>query len=376
MERPMNRIAIPLLAFVLAMAGCDEDLITDSGIDQPVAPDQSSNSAVKLKVMTRNMYIGADVDKVIEATDVFKIPVLVEEAWQTMQATDFPSRAEAIAREIEASSPHLVGLQEVYLIRTQAPADLELNAETVAFDFLETLLSELEELGTDYRVVGQVENSDVEMPRLNRQEGMVDVRVTDYDVVLARGDVEIGNVVAGNYQASFPVQSFEIKRGYIVAEATVEEMAFRFVNTHPEPASTAEGYFQDLQVKELLEMLESDPQPTVLVGDLNTPAPMSPIYAYFIEAGYEDVWTSFGDKASEGLTCCHATTLDNTDVSFHERIDLILVNHLEGLVAPSGKLTGFVEIVGEELADRTSTGVWPSDHAGLVAEIVFPRPGR
>jgi endonuclease/exonuclease/phosphatase family metal-dependent hydrolase len=373
MERTMKKLLLPLMAIGL-LVGCDEDPISSGPDDTPTETEGPAVQAVELTVMTRNMYIGADVDKVIEASDPTQIMFLVEEAWQTMLATDYPARAAEIAREIADANPHLVGLQEVYTIRTQSPADFEVNAAEVAFDFLATLNEQLEALGTDYRVVGQVENSDVEMPRFNRTEGLVDVRVTDYDVVLARGDVEVSNVVAANYEASFPVQGlFEIKRGYIMLDATVDSLTFRFVNTHPEPSSTADGYFQDLQVKELIEVLDAESKPTILLGDMNTQAPMSPIYGYFIEHGYQDVWTLLGDRNSDGMTCCHLTTLDNASVDFYERIDLIFVHGVEGLLPEDEGLSGSIEIVGEELGDRTDAGLWPSDHAGLVATLNFVR---
>lgn len=38
-----------------------------------------------------------------------------------------------------------------------------------------------------------------------------------------------------------------------------------------------------------------------------------------------------------------------------------------------GLAATYTNIVGEELADRTPAGLWPSDHAGVVATVV-PEP--
>ena len=61
----------------------------------------------KVKVMTRNLYLGADIFKVLAAAQNpdpslggLGVPIAVAELFQTVQYTNFPERAEAIAREI------------------------------------------------------------------------------------------------------------------------------------------------------------------------------------------------------------------------------------------------------------------------------------
>jgi len=61
-----------------------------------------------------------------------------------------------------------------------------------------------------------------------------------------------------------------------------------------------------------------------------------------------------------------------------QRIDFVLVRRVDN-PSESGKLHGSmkVEVVGEEQADRTPTnGLWPADHAGLVATIKLPADGK
>ena len=62
--------------------------------------------------------------------------------------------------------------------------------------------------------------------------------------------------------------------------------------------------------------------------------------------------------SEEGLTCCQVTQPPRT---FDQRLDLVLYRGLDGV--------GQMDIVGEEPADRTATGLWPSDHAAIVAEL-------
>jgi hypothetical protein len=69
----------------------------------------------------------------------------------------------------------------------------------------------------------------------------------------------------------------------------------------------------------------------------------------------------------EGFTCCQADDLRNASSALHERVDLAF---LKGdTLVPLTAAT-----VGDALADRTASGLWPSDHAGLVARIGMKDP--
>src|SRR5262249_19098814 len=87
-------------------------------------------------VMTRNLYIGFDrtpIGTAIAANNIPQLQLAVKNAVDTLHATNFPERAQALAAEIAAKQPDLVGLQEVALIRSQFPPDFSLtpNATTV-----------------------------------------------------------------------------------------------------------------------------------------------------------------------------------------------------------------------------------------------------
>jgi hypothetical protein len=47
-----------------------------------------------------------------------------------------------------------------------------------------------------------------------------------------------------------------------------------------------------------------------------------------------------------------------------ERIDLILVRNTDG--------SFFTTMVGDKPQDKTPSGLWPSDHAGVFASISHP----
>src|SRR5918992_4551511 len=74
-------------------------------------------------VMTRNLFLGADLAPALNAPT---IPQAIDGAgviWNEFQRTRFPDRARPLAREIKRSKADLVGLQEVALWRRQTPSD-------------------------------------------------------------------------------------------------------------------------------------------------------------------------------------------------------------------------------------------------------------
>ncbi|MGH7492969.1 MAG: endonuclease/exonuclease/phosphatase family protein [bacterium] len=331
-----------------------------------------------ITVMTRNLYVGTNVDAVLGAQSPEEVPVLVAQAYQTLLSTDFRERAQALADEIKQNRPHLIGLQEVSTIRTQSPGDAVIGGTTpavnVLFDYLAILQEALRARGLHYRVAGIIQNADVEVPMVVNPSPLAfdDVRLTDYDVVLARQDVRISNVAQVNYQARLVVPSFgaEIPRGYIAVDARIGSHRIRFVNTHLEPAPIPELLqIQLAQAQELAAALEPERLPVVLVGDLNTQALTGETYQFLATQGYVDVWTQKKNHdGGEGNTCCHDPDLRNTTVHLDQRIDLILAR--SGRDSDDRFLQGaVVRVVGDELRDRTPSGLWPSDHAGVVARF-------
>ena len=323
-----------------------------------------------IKVMTQNVYYGFDVGPILAAGSAEEIPVLAAQAFQQLLSTDFPERAGAIADEIARKRPHLIGLQEVALFRIQSPGDAAVGglvpAETVFLDYLEILLSALVARGLEYRVAAKVQNVDVELPMVTGTDPLTfdDIRMTDYDVILSRVDVQVANAVAVNYQAKLfiPNLGLEVPRGYVAVDATVRGWkTIRFATTHLEDTPFPD--VQLAQAQELAAALATEQRTVVLVGDFNSPAPGGDTYKFLKSQDYVDAWqeSSRRDKG-QGLTWGHAADLRNATVEFTQRLDLVLMKRGTSLLEP-----GFVavEIWGDELDERTPSGLWPSDHAGV-----------
>jgi hypothetical protein len=377
-----------LFGFLLIFAGCEKQT--------PVTPPETltaeeqipANEAEgfakwqfcqgSIRVMTRNVYVGTDLDSIYRVQDPNLIPEAVTWAVQMMLSTNFSERAQAIAKEVVLGQPHLIGLQEISLFRIQSPGDAVFGgtvpAEEIWFDYLDILLNALQEKGLDYRVAGIIENFDVEVPMVAGINPLSfdDVRLTDYDVVLARNDVEVENVVTQNYQAYLPVPQFgvNIMRGYVAMDATVGGKTYRFVSTHLESEGEPIRY---AQAEELVATLQNETKPVILVGDLNTRASGEPTYQYLLSQDFVDIWTrNLVPFNRDGYTAIHDPDLRNTTVKLDHRIDLVLVrtNKWRFNRQVIGPVLAFV--VGDELRDRTPSGLWPSDHAGVIARLQIP----
>jgi len=366
--------------------------------------------AGRLKVMTQNLYVGADLFKIANPDQ--PLPVNAAEIFGDMQVTDFAQRAESIADLVAEHEPHLIGLQEVSLIRTQCPDDIILppndptpNATDVYADYLELLLAALADRGLNYEVVAVVVDSDNELPVANLglldcPFPLFDARLTDRDVTLARSDVGITFSYSDNYTYNLvaPIPGGEISfiRGYNIVDANLNGRAYRFVNTHLEVDSNPVArFFQSVQAVELAQILNNLPyivgdEIVVVVGDLNsdpaagpeticllppdftTPGLCPTPYAIMAGNGYRDTWTLRNGAPDPGYTCCQQDLLMNPVSWLDERIDHVLVRPpLAGPEGPNFLNAVHATVVGARQEDRTVDGLWPSDHAGVVTGMTF-----
>ena len=320
----------------------------------PLTPAAAATTSPQLTVLSRNVYLGADLAPVLSSTSVGELVTRAAQTWQQVLATDFAERADALAREIQSTNPDLVGLQEVALWRTDVPADGPASpAEHVEFDYLAMLLDALAERGLHYDVVAQVTNFDGEVPTVLGH----DVRYTDADVILARQDMETANPMAGNYSVGLPLPALFgggiALRGWTSIDVTLAGETLRFVNTHTE--AWGPDVIRMAQTSELLATALNTTLPVVLVGDLNT-TPGSGPYNLLTSAGFTDAWRS----PRPGATCCQAADVANDESQLDTRIDYVLVRGVRAMAT---------RVIGDTQGSRTGSGLWPSDHAGVVSRI-------
>lgn len=359
----------------------------------------------KIKVMTRNIYLGADIFPVIataeqqaqlppEQQNPIAIPLAVSEVFQTIQATNFPERAQALADEIERRRPHVIGLQEVSQLFT-GPADSLVGgtspASDVVYDYLNILMAALAERGLDYVVASVVDNADLELPMVTGADEtgyptFADVRLHDRDVILVKNsdNVSFSNEYSANFttngSTSIGGTTVEFTRGYNMIDVNVKGADYRFVNTHLEVGGSEPFIsLQAIQMNELTQVVNATtlPEtPVIMVGDFNSSpedqpfdsvfgiGTLYPPYLQAVGSGYNDLWLS-KKKPKDGFTCCFAPDLSDEDAVLYERIDHIFFDPKAREIT---KLKA--KVVGDSNADMTDTsGLNPSDHAGVFGKI-------
>jgi endonuclease/exonuclease/phosphatase family metal-dependent hydrolase len=366
-----------LTAAALTLAACDGD---DEGF--------TYQDDGRLQVMSRNLYLGAALEPVFAVTP--GSPEFIAAALGVLGTVtgpnDFNARVGALADEIAAFRPDLVGIQEGTLWRTQVPGDnlpggAAAPAQLIIYDFLSTLQAELVARGVPYNVVVERDFFDVEVlvSGIPGQPSR-DVRLTDRQAILAIAGLPTSDPRSAIFPdatlAPSPVPDPQgapttIKRGWTAVNATVGGREIAFYNTHLEAFSPLAAAAQAAALRGLVLDPDFAGTPTtvaqVLVGDLNAdpndaiPDPN----AYEVVAGAGDFIDLVEAEAvtSVTATCCLGSatgilTDPGTTEFVNNRIDHIL---WRGTLTPVS-----ADIVGEAAADFAKTGRWPSDHAGVV----------
>ena len=344
--------------------------------------------AQDMTVMTRNVFLGADLSPVINATS---IPQAIDGAgtvWNELQSTRYAERAVPLAREIRESRADLVGLQEVALWRRQTPSDGgappispiagATPATAVEQDFLAILRREL---GNSYRVVAVQEEFDAELPvdadgsdatgtgPLAGFGADFDARLTMRDVILVRrgSRVRLGQTRRGHFRTRYEPNiggvTLTVDRGWVSVEGRLQRSRFRFVNTHLE--AFGDPRIRQAQARELIAGPLDTSKQVVLVGDLNSGV------ARHKQPERRGDDLAFRALARFGLkdngarqSCCYDNIFDPAAV-FDHTVDHVLTR--------PGLRTTRAEVTGDDAARRTPSGLWPSDHSGVVSRLRLSR---
>ena len=338
----------------------------------PGADAKSKN----VKVMTRNLYLGADLLPAIGAPTPGAAREAAGDIYKAVVDTNFPARAKLIAEEIRRTKPHLIGLQEVALWRRgeRGAADgAATPASEVVYDYLDTLRHELARLGLAYRVVSVQREADMEFPVSISGDDVAefDGRLTMHDVILARAGVKTFNNQHANFDARLvvPTQLGEVtvKRGWNsidIRKVGRTRTRFRFLNTH------LEAFVAATRTEQAGELIGSSGAvdtglPVILLGDLNSDPGAAPgdAAAYDLIVGNDDPGDGgFTDRGVEVNTCCFGASItDPPPADFGSRIDHVLSRGRVHELAS--------QLIGADPALRTDTDLWPSDHGGVVARL-------
>ena len=384
-----------------------------------VSACSSSTTPNQITVVSQNLYLGGDILSIGQATSAQEAAFAAFGIWTSVQATNFPARAKVIAAGIAAQNPDVIGLQEVSVWRTGLPVVCAPDgsgfqyvnapvASTVVYDFLDSLQVELAALGLHYDVARVTQATDAEFCAVDPAVGpasAIDVRYTDYDVLLVRDGLATRYADGGIYSArvEFPIPGtgdpgvvVPILRGWTVVEVEKDGQWYRVFETHlevqeiPTPFPIPGYIFQLGQAGELIATQVNprgalDPLPTILLGDMNSQAeqpggsPLRTTYNFltgqipFPDYGYPpyaplvgtqsplaDAW-SVANPGQPGLTWGFEDDLLAGTMS--QRIDLVLT---------WGAGPSSMQTFGADARTNTVPPLHASDHLGVAATIQVP----
>lgn len=377
------------LFFTVAIAACDSP--SDSfGVDEAalsalplaIAAAQADGGNAFFRVVSRNIFLGADTGPLF-TLDFSNIPLVMQEAnafWARVQATDFQARAQALASEIEMTDPHVIGLQEVARFGI-----LDGSFQPIGgLDFLTVFQQALADRGLHYDLVVVQENTQGALPMsvaIVEGNPVPDQWLSFMlrEATFVRSDVDVTSSANGNYAVDFALGPLTLTRGWSRVSVEFKGVPHHVVNTHLE--------IQDLwpvqvgQTQELIDGVTAGLDGlTFIIGDLNSDATKepghpkwTPTYGMLMDAGFVDAWTERTGEWEIGYSCCQEPDLQNGASVLDQRLDLVLVRGV-GIGGAANPIPGAVhmELLGEEQADRTDGGLWPSDHAGVFAGLQIP----
>jgi endonuclease/exonuclease/phosphatase family metal-dependent hydrolase len=379
MSRLHERRPLVIAALVVAagVAACD---VTQH---DPIAPDFAvvdggGWGTQAFDVYVQNIYLGGETAPLF-SLDFSNLPAVLAAAnvfWGQVQQSAVPERAAEIVSEIADRRPHVVGLQEVlrFVLLDGAFAPIG------GIDLLGAIEAEIAARGLPYRTeVVQATTSSALPLAFDPSVGVTRwLSFTDRVVVLRRNDVEVTSTGQGVYAAVMNLGPLQLKRGW--ARVSVEHAGtpHHFVTTHLETQALAA--IQAAQADELLnQVLAGLDGVTIIGGDLNSDAAAgpgdpswTPTYDRMVAAGFSDLW-DLAPRSSRapGYTCCQSADLRNDAPELDERIDFVLVRRADEPITEAAPGRGFFrfDLVGVDESSRTASGLWPSDHAGIVGGV-------
>ena len=368
-------------------------------------PQNAVASAPIFTVMSRNIYLGADVT--VAMKKIPNLPAAAQFMWDQESKTDFSKRAVILAKEITDANADVIGIQEA---TTWYCKENIFSKKTKVLDFTDQLLKAL---NNNY-VIAQKGNTTAYNPGFSINPIPLLTKVNDAksfkplfdqnsascgfetgDALLIRKSLAdqveaVGNV---DYKATYSIVPvlMKITRGYTWADININGSKTRFVTTHLE-AIWDENKIPNsaIQANQLIDDLKNITTPLVVMGDFNSdprdprptnspnPGEQPPVsaacpanseicnaYKLMLKANFTNAAPdatnplnfTWGMNAlltgPDPLRDAAAKQMGNKD-GFTDRLDYIFIKN--GLKGGSAKIVG-------------TKAPYGSDHAGVIAVI-------
>jgi Endonuclease/Exonuclease/phosphatase family len=384
LARPRALVVAGLVALVALTA-----LVAAPGAD---AKPKKKAKTVPVKVMTRNIYLGADLSPALNANSFPAFTAANGAILREVEATDFPRRVIGLAQEIQQKKPDLIGIQEGAWWRTGPPPTLQapyaqgpngnFTATTDKYNFLQILLGALEDRGLSYEIAVEKVEFDFEAPTdydNNPNTGLfggeVMGRLTMRDAILVNEDsrvkAKLKNPQSGTYSSLYTPNisgiDVPVTRGWTAGDITVQKgkgkskvkRKFRFVNTHFEAFDdeTQRPSIRALQATEVVNGPASKKR-TIMLGDFNSNVPgVQPgdeqAFQVILNAGFKRRATS------DPLSCCVSNLFTSPPSEFDHQVDHVVTNMGNKAKLVNSSVTGLEQV----------NGIYNSDHAGVFSKL-------
>ena len=312
------------------------------------------SDAVTTVVMTQDLGVGGDLKAVLAAAPSDQ-KLLADRLWAEKDTASFAKRVDAIAKGIAARGPDAIGVQSAMQWRLTAPAS---GSEVLVADYLDLLVAALASRGFSYVPVATTTTADV---TLTGAAGDV-YRVTDREVILARAGLATSAAASGTFVANRSVTidgtSVPYLRGWAAVQIETSGKSYRLVSTHLDSADPA---VQAAQAAELVRLAGAGP--VVLAGGIGADPANAAWAGYGILTSLSTGFTDAVSTAGAAFpTCCRDAACVDPAAALDRREDVVMASlELQGW---SG-----ARVNGDPSA--MVDGLWPSPHAGVVAEIRF-----
>ena len=288
----------------------------------------SASAQTDVTVMTRNLYLGADVTLALDRLP--DLPAAAQFMWDQVTATDFAARAPALAADVAATHPDVIGIQEA----TTWSCRHGLFSRTITvYDFTQEFLDATAQAGVPY-VLASARGATASNPGYRIGPVPFLTRIHDpatFQPLFGSDDADCGFVIADalavradlsgqvlaagthDYRARAAVVPvlFTIPRGYAWADIRIDGSTVRFVTTHLESQwKPGQVPTSARQAEELADGLANTTMPLVVMGDFNSD-PRDPRPA---EANP-------GDQPEVGGACPQQTGSDPTCSAYWSMVD-------------------------------------------------------
>ena len=252
----------------------------------PIVPAHATET--QIKVMSRNLYLGADVGVAMKLLPKFSDAA--QFMWDQMKANDFSKRAPKLAQEVATYKPDVIGLQEATIWYCKKNA---WSKKVEVLNFTKQFLAATKDLGEEYVLAEKngviarnpgysiapvpyltmVKDPATFQPLFGEDKAACGFEIGDALAVrksLAENIQQVGNT---EYEQTYTIipTLMTIYRGNSWADIDLNGVRTRFVTTHLESIWDKNKVPNSaIQAEQLVQDLSSTKLPLVVIGDFNS----------------------------------------------------------------------------------------------------------